>query len=201
MSVEQLSDAEILGGLIGTELPLPFRNLGALSYGDARAIAKNWGLSPNKTKRLQYAIEMTRRLSKPMPPTQRIGGPEDIFASLAYKINGLQQESFWSVCLDCKHQVLGVELIALGTLNQLLVHPREVFQSAILKKAYAIIIAHNHPSGDLTPSKEDIELTKRLKYAGEIIGIDVLDHVILSQLDYLSMRSLPAIWQQITRNE
>jgi DNA repair protein RadC len=88
------------------------------------------------------------------------------------------REHFSIACIDAKHKIIGLHTIAVGTLTTALVHPREVFKTAILLSSAACAIFHNHPSGDPTPSREDRELTKRLQQAGELLGIHVLDHII-----------------------
>jgi DNA repair protein RadC len=95
------------------------------------------------------------------------------------KIGARDRESFWALHLDVRGQVIGVEEVARGSLSGVEVHPREVFKSAILNNAAAILIAHNHPSGDASPSRQDIELTKRLADTGQTLGIPLRDHVIV----------------------
>lgn len=97
------------------------------------------------------------------------------------------REHFVAVYLDGAHQVVSYSMIAIGTANSCLVHPREVLQRAVLCGAIALIVAHNHPSGDLTPSDEDLLVTKRLSQASEILGIRLLDHLIISDLDQHSI--------------
>lgn len=112
--------------------------------------------------------------------------PAAIYESI--KHYGLKpQEHFIVVLLDGAHQIIKHEVVTIGLVNRTLVHPREVFTSAIIERATAVIIAHNHPSGNLTPSPDDIEVTQRLKKAGEILGVSVLDHIIFSACDYHSM--------------
>ena len=98
-----------------------------------------------------------------------------------------KQECFFAVLFDGAHHVISVEMITKGIANKTIVHPREVFRKAILKNAVAIVVAHNHPSGNVSPSIEDITITNRLKDAGEIIGIKVIDHVIFCRNDYYSL--------------
>ena len=98
------------------------------------------------------------------------------------------EEHFCIICLNTKNKIVGVHTISIGSLNASIVHPREVFKAAMLNNASAIICLHNHPSGDPEPSREDIETTKRLVEAGEIMGIRVLDHVIIGEQRYLSMK-------------
>jgi DNA repair protein RadC len=99
-----------------------------------------------------------------------------------------RKEHFLTVLLNTRNQVIRVASISVGTLDSSLVHPREVFQEAISSSAASVIFAHNHPSGDLSPSDEDIKLTRRLKEVGELMGIDVLDHLIVADKGFVSMR-------------
>jgi DNA repair protein RadC len=97
------------------------------------------------------------------------------------------KEHFWTVGLNVKNAVVFVDLVSLGTLSSSLIHPRETFRLAVHRGVAALIVAHNHPSGDTAPSREDIAITERLKSAGEILGIKVLDHVIISDSCFTSM--------------
>lgn len=99
---------------------------------------------------------------------------------------GLDREHFVVVGLDAKHAVIGINTVSIGSVTLSIVHPREVFKPAILMNASAVLLAHNHPSGDPTPSREDRALTRRLKDAGELVGITVLDHVVLGDGRYYS---------------
>jgi DNA repair protein RadC len=96
------------------------------------------------------------------------------------------KEMFMTLHLDGKNRIIAMDLVSIGSLNQSIVHPREVFKTALLSNAAAIICVHQHPSGDPTPSSEDISITRRLKEAGEIIGIRILDHCIIGDGEYLS---------------
>lgn len=97
------------------------------------------------------------------------------------------EEHFCILCLNTKNKIVGVHTISVGSLNASIVHPREVFKAAMLNNAAAIICLHNHPSGDPTPSREDVETTQRLKEAGSILGIKVLDHIIVGEDEYVSL--------------
>ena len=119
---------------------------------------------------------------------RKITSPKDA-AKLAINFLGdLDREEFIVISLDIKNQPLTINLVSIGTLNSNLIHPREVMKSAILSNAANIIVAHNHPSGVLEPSKEDIAITNRLKESGKIIGIELLDHLIVSNEDYISLK-------------
>lgn len=111
--------------------------------------------------------------------TKKISCPQDTFSILEGYMQGLDRENFVVLLLDTKNKVIGINTVSIGTLNSSLVHPREVFKPAILASAAALILAHNHPSGDPKPSREDIEVTKRLIEAGGLLGIQVLDHIIV----------------------
>lgn len=125
----------------------------------------------------------------PVPSRRKfkVSHPGDA-ARLCEPIQQKDREAFWSVYLDARNYVSGVEEISVGTLNSSLVHPREIYKGAILSNAAGIIVAHNHPSGDLRPSKEDKEVTKRLVEAGNLMGIKLLDHLILGGGRYSSLR-------------
>jgi DNA repair protein RadC len=121
----------------------------------------------------------------------KLGKPSDVYKALMEyldKIKFEEKESFFVATLDGSHKLINFHIVSTGLLNRTLVHPREVFRVAIKDNAAHIIIGHNHPSGDLTPSEEDLAVTKRLKQAGGIIGISVMDHIIVSPSDgYFSM--------------
>lgn len=119
--------------------------------------------------------EAARNWFHPETPVSCAAQVADLFASLRAEA----REVFATIHLDSKNRILCVETVSVGCLTSAIVHPREVFKSALLSSAAAVVLVHNHPSGDPTPSREDLELTKRLKEAGELLGIRVLDHVII----------------------
>ena len=124
---------------------------------------------------------------------RKVNSPQSakaLFEKLEFFVNS-DREMFLVASLNTKNEPTQIEVISVGSLNASIVHPREVFKSAIISNAASIICAHNHPSGDLTPSKEDIEVTKRLVEAGKLLGIDVLDHIIMNdEGEYKSIREL-----------
>ena len=121
-----------------------------------------------------------------------INSPQDVFNLLA-DIQLLDREHFKALNLNTKNQVLTVDTISIGSLNSSVVHPRDLFKIAIKRSAHSLIIAHNHPSGDLPPSKEDLEVTKRLAEAGKILGIELCDHVIIGTQKYISFKKRGAV--------
>lgn len=117
-----------------------------------------------------------------------VRGPED-FANIAMKFIGNEdREVFLVACLSVKNEIQCLHRCHIGTLNSSLVTPREVFKTAFLQNAASIILAHNHPSQNVTPSAEDIDVTKRLCEAGELLGVEVLDHLVVSEINYLSLK-------------
>jgi DNA repair protein RadC len=125
-----------------------------------------------------YKIEMVREGAIPAE-RKRIGSPQDVFSAVHRFLENVDREYFMTLILNTKNNVVGANVTSIGTLNSSLVHPREVFKPAILANAAAIICVHTHPSGDPTPSPEDMEITRRLVEAGKILGIEVLDHVVI----------------------
>lgn len=116
-----------------------------------------------------------------------------MYRLLKKQLEGQDREHFVVILLSSKNAVIGVETVSIGTLNASIVHPREVLKPAVVNSTAAIILAHNHPSGVATPSQEDIAITKRIRKAGEILGIDVLDHVIVGKGTYQSLKELGVI--------
>lgn len=118
-------------------------------------------------------------------PTKQITQPSDAFPLYTKYLNK-KQEYFLVTTLDGAHNVIKTHVITIGLANRTLIHPREVFYPAVKDRAVGIIVVHNHPSGSLTPSKEDIDITGRMKKAGKVMGIDVLDHLIISKEGFYS---------------
>ena len=134
--------------------------------------------------------EVKPRYGKSVTLNEQITMPEqiaDIFRKIVKQDMDLQ-EHVLAFHLNGNHQVIGYRLVTIGLLNQCQIHPREVYQSAILDSCASIIVAHNHPSGDLTPSQQDIDITKRLQKAGEIIGIKLIDHLIVTKKESYSFK-------------
>lgn len=115
----------------------------------------------------------------------KFSNPMDVYKAFK-KLVESDKERFYSLLLDAKNNVIGVDMVSQGALNSSLVHPREVYKSALLASAASVIFVHNHPSGDPEPSEHDKEITKQLKLAGDLLGIDVLDHVIIGLDEYFS---------------
>lgn len=149
-------------------------------------LCKIKGLGPVKSAEIIACIELGKRLLEEKQPLQAIS-PQIVFDSLK-DIRSLKKEHFIAIYLDTRNQEIHRETISVGTLNASLVHPREVFEPAIRNTAASIILVHNHPSGALQPSTNDNLLTLRLKDAGNIIGIEIKDHIIVSNVGFLSYK-------------
>jgi DNA repair protein RadC len=146
------------------------------------------GMGMAKACQVLACVELGRRMFRSEDePSVAIRRPEDA-AALTKELCGARKEHFCTLYLDTRNRVIRKETISIGTLNASLVHPREVFQPAVECSAASVILVHNHPSGEAEPSREDLLLTKRLTSAGEIMGIDVLDHVIVARHSFVSLK-------------
>lgn len=155
----------------------------------AAELAKIDGVGKVKAATLQAAVELARRLAvQQSAKIQMITGPEDVarYAMPHYRFE--QKEHFAVLLLNTKNHVISMPEVSVGSLSASVVHPREVFRAAIDHAAAAMILLHNHPSGDPTPSREDIAVTERLVKAGKIMDIPVLDHVVLGRDRFISLK-------------
>ncbi len=134
-----------------------------------------------------YRVALVRETSQ-SSLINRINTPRNVFEIASSYLEGADREHFVVIMLDTKNQVIGINTVAIGVLSSCPIHPREVFKPAILANAAGIILLHNHPSGDPNPSQDDMLLTNRLKEAGEVLGIQVVDHVILGYANYASLK-------------
>jgi len=195
-----LSDSELLAIILRTGtmqenvINLSHRilsqyNLKQLSQTNLRQLMEINGIKESKAAQIAACFEIARRLeSFNEVPKPKISSPEDVYRQLYPRMREKKKEMFIELCLDTKNQIIKEETISMGSLNANIVHPREVFKTALSESAAHIIVAHNHPSGDPTPSREDIEITKKLVETGKIIGIDLLDHVIIGDGRHFSMK-------------
>jgi len=146
------------------------------------------GLGPVKAATLLAAVELAVRLSCRQRTGVTIGSPGDVAGLVMEEMRNYLREHFRIVLLDVKNKVLSIEEVSIGSLSASLVHPREVFRPAVLRACAGIILVHNHPSGDPAPSREDIDVTRRLCDAGRLFGIEVLDHVVIGDGRFFSFR-------------
>lgn len=208
--VEALSLIELVALVLRTGAPgTPALSLGQLLLsrfgsldglaraGDAelRGIA---GMGPAKIASLRAALELgARHACSPLRPGAKLDSPERVFAHFAPRLRRLRQEVFFVLLLDSRQRLIAEVEVSRGSLNQSLVHPREVFAPALREAAAALIVVHNHPSGDPRPSREDAEVTRRLAGAGEILGIGLVDHVIIGGDEFRSFAQMGELSAQV----
>ena len=155
------------------------RQLRTLARCDLRELAAVEGMTPEKAALLVVSFELGRRVARETLGRLKVDSPEIVCQLMAHDYRGLTRESLRVLLLDTKYQLLRIEEISLGSLNESIAHPREIFRAAIVHSAYAIILTHNHPSGDPTPSRADNQLTKRVVEVGQMLGVEVADHIII----------------------
>ncbi|SHJ89935.1 DNA replication and repair protein RadC [Geosporobacter subterraneus DSM 17957] len=202
-----LSNAELLAILIrtGTKdvsaielaqriLAMDQEGIKYLADCTVQELSKIKGIGTTKACQIVSAIEIGRRIAKSAPlQSSQITSPRDVANMFMEEMRYYKKEYFKILLMNTKNVIIATEVISIGNLNASLVHPREVFVRAIKKSAAAIILLHNHPSGNPQPSQEDISITKRLIEAGAIIGIEVLDHIIIGDGCYKSLKELSII--------
>ncbi|NLN15025.1 MAG: DNA repair protein RadC [Tissierellia bacterium] len=199
---ESLSNAELLAIIIRTGhkedtaidlaqriLTLDKKGLAYLTNVTLEQLTKIKGIGKCKAAQILAAIELGKRISRWRAEDKiKINSPLTVANLVMDEMRFLDREHFNVVLLDTKNQLLSIENISIGTLNASIVHPRDVFRVAIKKNSNAIILLHNHPSGDPEPSNEDIRITERLVEVGNLVGIKVLDHIIIGDNRYVSFK-------------
>ena len=142
----------------------------------------------NVAKRINIVSIKMIKESSFLYQTRTISSPKDAYEMIKEQLEGLDREQFIIACLNTKNEPTNITVVSVGSLNKAIVHPREVFKTAILSNAASIMAFHNHPSGETTPSQQDIQLTKRLYEAGELLGIKLLDHLIIGDGSFTSLK-------------
>ncbi|MFD1736032.1 DNA repair protein RadC [Bacillus salitolerans] len=166
-----------------------FEGLRMLKDATIEELTSMKGIGQTKAVQIMAALELGRRIGRLQHEDRYvIRSPEDGANYVMDEMRFLSQEHFVCLYLNTKNQVLHKQTIFIGSLNASIVHPREVFKEAFRRSAASIICVHNHPSGDPSPSREDIEVTKRLTECGKIIGIEILDHLIIGENNYVSLK-------------
>lgn len=174
---------------IASHLMQQLEHIQALKMTTLEELMKTKGIGTIKAVQLLAAVELGKRLASKNPLERyTIRSPADAAAYVMEDLTGLQQEHFLVMYLNVKNHVLHKEVVFIGSLNASLVHPREIFRNAIKRSAASILVAHNHPSGTTTPSPEDLDVTTRLVEVGKLVGIEVVDHLIIGDYDYLSLK-------------
>jgi len=174
---------------ISNQLLHKFDGLRFLMNASIEEISNINGIGEAKATQLLAAFELGKRINRlQFEDRFVIKSPDDCAKFMMDEMRFLEQEHFICLYLNTKNQIIARETIFKGSLNASIVHPREVFKEAFRRSASSIICLHNHPSGDPTPSREDIEVTKRLVECGKIIGIELLDHIIIGEHKYISLK-------------
>lgn len=197
---QSLSDAELISILLRTgtrgksvievaQVLLQDKSLASLASNSVESFTRQIGIGKDKAATLVAAFELSRRIkaSDKWYSNKKITSPKDIADIFIPLLRDEVKEKFLVVCLNSSNQIIKFEIISIGNLNSSIVHPREVFKLAIDNNSANIFLVHNHPSGNLEPSREDIAITKRLVEAGNIFDIKVLDHLIIAGDNYTSL--------------
>jgi len=164
-------------------------SLKRLSQANIKQLMQIHGIGAAKAAQIAAVFELARKLEGfTDEPKRRIRSPADVYSLLYPKMREHKRERLVALLLDTKNHVLREEIISIGSLNANIVHPREVFKAALMESCASVILSHNHPSGDPTPSREDIAVTEKLVEGGKLLGIDVLDHIVIGDGRYVSLK-------------
>ncbi|MBA3832511.1 MAG: DNA repair protein RadC [Chthoniobacterales bacterium] len=202
-----LSDAELVAILLRTgveganavevarQLITKYGSLGTLSRCSVKELAAIKGIGLAKGAQLAAAFGLGQRLAHENFAGKKVENPEQVYELLGPEMRALHKESLRVILLDTRYQLLRIEEVSLGSVNESIAHPREVFRPALLYSAYAVVAVHNHPSGDPAPSQADHSLTRRLREAAELLQIKLLDHIIIGapaegRLPYFSFKEI-----------
>ena len=201
LGAQALTNAELIGILlrvgmqgenaveVGQRLLQELGGLHGLHQASFVEVCSHKGLGPAKAAQIKAAIELGHRLGLEAPEERAtIHSPADIAALVQYEMSGLMQEHLRVIVLDTRNRVLSIEKLYVGSLNSSTVRVGELFRAAIQRNAAAIILVHNHPSGDPSPSPEDVNLTRTAAQAGKMLDIEVLDHIVIGRGKHVSLK-------------
>lgn len=178
LSVILREDSGSLGARLARSHPIP-TGLWSLRAEDLTAYD---GIGPARAAAVLASVELARRAAmSPVIERRSVSTPEDVVALCEPQLRGCDREHFWALALNTKNRLIKIVEVSIGSLNASIVHPRELFKEAVRCSAASVVVVHNHPSGDPTPSSADIHLTQRLVRAGDVLGIEVLDHVVIGE--------------------
>ena len=195
LSAQELLQLILGRGVVGESVAVTaqkllaqFGSLQKLSEASIEELSSIKGIGLAKAAQIKAAFEISRRLSTQAPTykSKELTDPEKVYRLVKSKLNDYHKEHFYIIALNSRNY--SIAEVSVGSLNESVVHPREVFAEAIKSKAASVILVHNHPSGDPEPSQDDLEITQRLLEVGKIIGIEIIDHLIISQQSYFSFK-------------
>lgn len=158
-------------------------------------------MTGKQAARVLAAVELGRRIFASQPVPKTINEPKDAADALSYDLSFHPKEQFAVLVLDTIHRLICTEVISVGTATETIAHPREVFAAVLKAGGIRCIVAHNHPSGNLQPTPSDLELTRRLLQAGQAVGVPVLDHLILGQGQFQSLREMTSLWDEVPQDD
>ena len=198
---EALSAQELLALVIGRGIPkksvmsiaqellVKFGNVRAISHATIEELSQIRGIGLAKAAQIKACFELGKRQDlEPESIDFDIKDPQSVVKAIRASIKDKAKEHFKLILLNPRNRIIGISTISIGTLNAILVHPREVFKDAITHSAASVVLAHNHPSGDPEPSEDDIKITKKLVESGKILGIEVIDHIIIGKNNFCSYK-------------
>ena len=198
---EALSAQELLALIIGRGIPkrsvmtiaqellVEFGNIKAISEATLEELSQIKGIGIAKAAQIKACFEFGKRQDlEPELKDFDIKDPQSIVKAIRAGIKDKAKEHFKLILLNTRNKIIGISTISIGSINASIVHPREVFKDAIMHNAYSVVLAHNHPSGDSEPSEDDLTITKRLVDAGKILGIEVIDHIIITKNGFFSFK-------------
>ncbi len=197
--VSRIGDEELLSIVLGTgvrdhpalavasDLVRTTGSVAALSRASPRELAQVTGVGTARATRIAAAFELGRRAVESEQRREMLARPEDVARLIAPRVAGLSQELFFVLGVDIRNGLLDVVEVGRGSVHTVEVHPREVFRPLVRMAAAGGVLAHNHPTGDPTPSHEDVELTRRLRAVGDVVGIPIIDHVVVGDGKFRSI--------------
>jgi len=198
---EVLSAQELLALIIGRGIPgksvmniaqellTEFKSIKGVSQASLEQLCRIKGINQAKAVQIKACFELGRRQELDVELKDfDIKNPQSAVKAIQATIKDKAKEHFKLVLLNTRNKIIGITNVSVGTLNTNLVHPREVFKDAIIHSAASVVLVHNHPSGDPEPSEDDLEITKRLMESGKIVGIEVMDHIIVTKNDFFSFK-------------
>jgi DNA repair protein RadC len=200
-TIDRQSDVELVATILGkktddeacTRFATVLATDGWMSGSPLTEIAHECGsVGPRSLAKLEAAVELGRRTlaARAARKATTVSTPEDVVALIRPLLLGEEREHFFCICLDTKNRVKKVAEVSVGSLSASICHPREIFRAAVMISAASVVLSHGHPSGDPTPSGADIQLTRRLTKAGDVLGIELLDHVVIGDDEHASLRDL-----------
>lgn len=199
MEKKYLTNVELLSLIIGTDHSITiaqqlfstFKTLENIHKATIQELKQIKGVGVSQAGKILACLELSKRFTEKSAYEKKVNpitSPDNLFEQIKDKVTNHYKEHFFVCSLDTRNHLIAVDEISIGTLTASLVHPRETFETAIRRHAAKIILAHNHPSGETEPSDDDLKITRRLVDAGKIMGIDVLDHIIVTSHSYLSFK-------------